>query len=170
VVTAAASLVLFSEAAFLRRGVLTIVQEAAFEAFVAANEPRLRRALVSAYGVERGREALAEALAYAWEHWSRIAAMEHPVAYLFRVGQSRTRRRKVRVAFVIPEHGEPWIEPALPAALAALSEHQRVAVVLVFGFGWHLREVAEVLGVRVTTVQNHVERGLARLRAALEVS
>ena len=27
----------------------------------------------------------------------------------------------------------------------------------------------EVLGVRVTTVQNHLERGLERLRIALEV-
>ena len=149
---------------------VSVVEESAFEAFVAAHEPRLRRALVAAYGAERGREALAEALAYAWEHWARVAAMEHPAAYLFRVGQSRTRRRKVPVSYVIPEHAEPWVEPALPGALAALSERQRVAVVLVFAFGWHLREVAEVLDVKVTTVQNHLERGLARLRAALEVS
>ena len=40
----------------------------AFETFFAETEPRLRRALVAAYGPERGRDAAAEALAYAWEH------------------------------------------------------------------------------------------------------
>lgn len=146
-----------------------VVEQSGFEAFLEEQEPRLRRALVAAYGVERGREALAEALAYAWEHWDRVAAMEHPVPYLYRVGQSRTRRRKTRVVFVVPEHSEPWIEPRLAEGLASLSKRQRVAVVLVFGFGWHLREVAEVCGLKVTTVQNHLERGLARLRAYLEV-
>jgi DNA-directed RNA polymerase specialized sigma24 family protein len=148
---------------------VAIVEETGFEAFVATHSPRLRRALVAAYGTERGADALAEALAYAWEHWARVSAMEHPVAYLYRVGQTRTRRRKRRVVFAIPDAGEPWVEPALPSALASLSERQRVAVVLVFGFGWQLAEVGELLGVRVTTVQNHLERGLERLRIALEV-
>jgi DNA-directed RNA polymerase specialized sigma24 family protein len=44
-----------------------------------------------------------------------------------------------------------------------------VAVVLVHGFGYSLREVAELTGVKVTTVQNHLERGLTRLRAELGV-
>jgi hypothetical protein len=43
-----------------------------FEAFVADAEPRLRHALVAAYGFEEGRDAAAEALAYAWEHWRAL--------------------------------------------------------------------------------------------------
>jgi DNA-directed RNA polymerase specialized sigma24 family protein len=66
--------------------------------------------------------------------------------------------------------GEPWVEPALPAALLALSEGQRTAVVLVHGFGWTLQEVAELTGVRKTSVQNHLERGVARLRVSMEAS
>jgi RNA polymerase sigma factor (sigma-70 family) len=54
--------------------------------------------------------------------------------------------------------------------LAQLSDRQRVAVVLVHGFGWTLREVAELTGTKITTVQNHLERGLARLRSGLEVT
>ena len=146
-----------------------IVERSEFEAFLDLHEPRLRRALVAALGVDRGADALAESLAYAWEHRERVCAMDHPVPYLYRVGQSRTRRRKTRVVYVVPEHGEPWVEPALPGALAALPERQRVTVVLIHGFGWQLREVAELLGIRVTTVQNHLERGLARLRNQLEV-
>ena len=48
-----------------------------FTEFVRAVEPRLRIALMARYGPERGREATAEALAYAWEHWERVAEMNH---------------------------------------------------------------------------------------------
>ncbi len=40
-------------------------RDAKFIEFAAANEPQLRRALVAAYGADRGSEAAAEALAYA---------------------------------------------------------------------------------------------------------
>jgi hypothetical protein len=43
-------------------------QRPEFEAFVHDVEPRLRRALVAAYGFERGREATADALSWSWEH------------------------------------------------------------------------------------------------------
>jgi DNA-directed RNA polymerase specialized sigma24 family protein len=142
-----------------------------FEAFFAENEPRLRRALVAAYGNERGREATAEALAWACEHWSRMADVEHPVAYLFTVGRSRTRPRRRRWLVGRPEPGaDRPVEPGLAAALAALSEQQRVVVVLVHGYGWTHQEVADLLGVTRSTVQQHLERGLARLRAELEVT
>ena len=140
-----------------------------FTAFVAEVEPRLRRALVAAYGADRGREAVAEALAWGWEHWSEVEAMDNPAGYLYRVGQSRTRPRKEPPRFEAPPGAEPWVEPSLLPALADLTERQRVAVVLVHGFGWTHREVAELTDVAVTSVQNHVERGLEKLRAALEV-
>ena len=60
--------------------------------------------------------------------------------------------------------------PGLFDAVVSLSEAQRVAVVLVHGFEWTLREVAELTGVTVSTVQTHVDRALAKLRAALEVA
>ncbi|MGO9343599.1 MAG: sigma factor-like helix-turn-helix DNA-binding protein [Acidimicrobiales bacterium] len=43
-------------------------------------------------------------------------------------------------------------------------------MVLVYGLSWTLREVAELTGTRVTTVQNHLERGLRNLRASMEVT
>lgn len=140
-----------------------------FEAFVADAEPRLRRALVAAYGPERGRDAVAEALAYAWEHWHRLGEIENLPGYLFRVAQSKTRPRYHRATFEVPDDHEHLYEPNLMGALATLSERQRLSVVLVHGLGWTLREVAELTGTRPTTVQNHLERGLRRLRAALGV-
>lgn len=140
-----------------------------FRAFMQQAEPRLRRALVAAYGAERGRDATAEALAYAWEHWERVGTMANVTGYLYRVGQSRTRERLRRPLFERPEHPEPWYEPSLAPALDGLSEGQRTAVVLVHGFGWTLREVAECTDIKVTSVQNHLERGMRKLRAALKV-
>ncbi|MGO9343980.1 MAG: hypothetical protein ACLP6E_15925, partial [Acidimicrobiales bacterium] len=102
-----------------------------FEAFVIQVEPRLRSALVAAYGLDRGREATAAALGWAWEHRGQLAKLENKVAFLYRVGQSSTRRRKEPVIFTRAEASEPWFEPGLAPALAALSERQRVAVVLV---------------------------------------
>lgn len=142
--------------------------ERAFTRFVETTTPRLRRALVAAYGPDRGGEAVAEALAYAWEHWEDVSTMDNPAGYLYRVGQSRTRPRLRVPAFPPPPASDaPQIEPGLPAALDSLSEPQRIAVVLVHGFGWTHAEVADVTGVARTTVQNHLDRGLAKVRAEL---
>lgn len=150
-------------------------EPADFEAFVLATEPPLRRVLVAAYGYEDGREAAAEALAYAWEHWTQVREMPNAAGYLFRVAQSsaaRGRRWRRRPAPLLtpPPGTEHRFEPGLPAALAELSERQRIAVVLVHGFGYTLREVADLTGIKITTVQNHLERGLRRLRDRLGVT
>ena len=148
-------------------------REGAFEAFVVTHEHRLRTALVLTYGPDHGREATAEALAYAWEHWDRVQGLDAPVAYLYRVGQSRTRRSRRRTPTTgfgdLTRGRVPWVEPALGGALDGLSSQQRVCVVLIHSYEWTFAEVAEVLGVSRSTVQAHVERGLARLRDVLEV-
>lgn len=143
-----------------------------FDALIEVLQPRLTRALVATYGVERGEEALAEALAYAWEHRGRLLEMENPGGYLYRVGQSRSRPRVVDAnAFPRPQElGIPHVEPELGAALGELTERQRVCVALVVGHHWTLHEAAELLGITKTSVQSHVERGLARLRARLGVA
>ena len=140
-----------------------------FDAFVEAAEPRLRRALVARYGADTGRDVLAEALAYGWEHWDRVEPMENRTGYLYRVAQSKARKYfGRRAAFPDPAaSGLPWIEPGLPNALSNLSGRQRQAVVLVHAFDWTHAEVAELLGVSRSSIQNHVERGLAKLRSQL---
>jgi DNA-directed RNA polymerase specialized sigma24 family protein len=141
-----------------------------FRAFVTATEPRLHRALAAALGWDRGREATADALAYAWEHWPKIRALANPAGYLYRVGQSSARRRKVPTLFERPGDADPVYEPALGRLLAELPERQRVAVVLVHGFQWTTREVSDLTGLAPSTVHTHLERGLTKLRAALEVA
>jgi RNA polymerase sigma factor (sigma-70 family) len=145
-----------------------VLERTEFEEFVARVEPRLRRALVAAYGPQRGSDALAAALAYAWTNWTRIAQMEFPAAYLYRVGQSETRPRRERILRDHVVGIEQWVEPRLLSELRQLSPRQRTAVVLVHGFDWSVAEVAELTGTAPTTVHNHLTRGLERLRTRLD--
>jgi DNA-directed RNA polymerase specialized sigma24 family protein len=143
-----------------------------FVEFVRTNEPRLRHALTATLGFEDGKEAAAEAFAYGWEHWDRVGAMDNPVGYLYSVGRSKGRKLRswARPFFPeIPEDRTPWFEPGLPAALARLPEKERTVVLLLHGYGWHLTEVAETLGVAKSTVQTHAERGMRKLRRQLGV-
>ena len=96
--------------------------------------------------------------------------MRNPGGFLFRVGQSQTRERQTPPLFVREEWQEPWIEPGLGKALGELSDQQRLAVVLVHGFGWTMRDVAHLTGTKVPTIQTHLDRGLSKLRAYLEVN
>ena len=143
-----------------------------FEEFSRRNSTRLRAALVAAYGPDVGADAAAEALAYGFEHWDRVGAMDNPAGYLYRVGQTEARRHFRPAAFLpaSPEAGLPAFEPGLAPALESLSEPQRVSVVTVHALGWTLREAAELLDVDVSTVRTHIARAMTKLRTALEVN
>ena len=144
---------------------------AEFTAFVKEVEPRVRYALVAGYGPERGLEGTAEAFAFAWEHWGKLQSVKNPAGYIYRVGQRHAARMKATpTLFPEPSHNpEPWFEPGLPTALERLSAKQRAAVVLIRGFGYTHREVADLLGARIPTVQKHLDRGLAKLRSDMGV-
>lgn len=146
--------------------------ESGFEAFAMDAESRLREALSAALGSDRGREAAADTLAYAWEHWERVSRMDNPVGYLYVLGRNRARkafRQRSVVLLPVDPSRMPWIEPGLVDALEKLPERQRVVVMLVHCFEWTMSETAELLDVSKSTVQSHVERGLAKLRKRLGV-
>ncbi|MGH8946922.1 MAG: RNA polymerase sigma factor [Acidimicrobiia bacterium] len=145
-----------------------------FADFVRVAEERLSFAYAASYGSELGVEATAEALAYAWEHWDRVRQMSNPLGYLYRVGQSKVRRHRWRRPPIAPPlpptSTEPRVEPRLLSGLASLTRNQRVAVVLIEGFQWTQREVADLLDISRSSVQKHYERGLKNLRESLEVT
>lgn len=142
-----------------------------FSVFVRENEARIRHALTARFGFEVGKDAASEALAYGWEHWDRVNEMENPVGYLYTVGRDRGRRMmrgSHRVLFpAAAEERIPWVEPGLSRAVADLPTRQRTVVLLVHGYEWTHREVAEVLGISRSSVQRHAERGITRLRRKL---
>jgi RNA polymerase sigma-70 factor (ECF subfamily) len=141
----------------------------AFAAFVAEVEPRLRRAYVGWCGVDGAHDATAEALAWAWEHWSEVVGLANPAGYLYRVGQSRSRGRKQGLLPAPAALDLPSVEPGLVPALLALPDQQRTAVWLVHGCGWTYSEAADAMAISASAVGTHVSRALTALRHHLEV-
>ena len=144
-----------------------------FEEFVVAVSPRLQRAFVARYGVDLGNEALADALGWAWEHRGQLNEMENPTGYLYRVGQTSVRsnvRRRRRALLPAEEPISPAAEPepGLHTALERLTDDQRVAVLLVHTHGYTYAEAATMLDIPITTLRNHIHRGMKRLRRHLE--
>jgi RNA polymerase sigma factor (sigma-70 family) len=149
-------------------------EDAGFFALMAEVEPKLRVALVATYGPRDGREAALDALSWAWENWAKVSEMANPAGYLYRVGQTATRRYSARPfppeLLTAVQHQSPIeITPELVPALARLSLQQRTVVVLVCGFGWTQRDVASMLDISPSTVREHLDRAIARLRSDLEV-
>lgn len=142
-----------------------VVDDVDFDAFYRRAEPQVRRALVAAFGVTVGREAAALAMAYGFEHWSRVRRYDSPVGYLYQVGRNSTRlrRRPLHLVDAAPVD-DARFDPDLWDAVRRLPLTQRTAVVLISGWKYTLQETADVLGVTVSTVRNHHARGLRRLR------
>ena len=145
-----------------------------FQALMETAEYRVRRALVARYGIDVGDDAAAEAFAWAWEHLDELEPMSHPAGYLVRVGQSSARRlmrwrRQRRPLYEPPADSELRVrmDAELLSSLRRLSADQRAAVLLVHGYGFSYREVADTLGVSEAAITNHVHRGLKRLRRLL---
>lgn len=138
-----------------------------FANFVEDIEPRLRRALAGHLPTDDVPDALAEAFAYAWEHWNEVHALENAAGFLFRVAQSRSRRRKRAMPPPPDPIRLPNVEPKLLPAMRTLSPMQQSAVWLVHGCGWPYREVGEALGVSASAVGTHLERGMRHLRSVL---
>jgi hypothetical protein len=86
-----------------------------FTEFVADVEPTVRRALSEEFGPEAGREATADALAFAWANWERVTAADDSAAYLVQVGHTAAERhRPLATGDVVP------ILPRSQAAFDAL--------------------------------------------------
>jgi DNA-directed RNA polymerase specialized sigma24 family protein len=142
-----------------------------FDEFYRHVEPRIRRALVAACGPTTGHDAAAAAMEHGFICWDRVRQMDNPAGYLYRVGRNAARARRRPLPPVEPTDAERYgFEPGLPAALNKLSAQQRQAVLLVHASGLTLAEAAEVLDVSVSTLRNHLRRGLVTLRRHLGVA
>jgi DNA-directed RNA polymerase specialized sigma24 family protein len=151
-------------------------QREEFERLVLPILDRVRRALIVKYGVETGSDVAADAMEWAWQHMDRVVSMENPAGYLFRVGQSAARQhqRWWHSTTTFPNGGR-WLaadvlvmNDDMMDALRRLTPSQRVSVLMVHGYGFSYRDVADVLGIRESAVTNHIHRGLSRLRRILE--
>ncbi|MGE3139386.1 MAG: RNA polymerase sigma factor [Thermoleophilia bacterium] len=92
------------------------------------------------------------------------------------VNEARDAMRRGRREVLMEETPDLPVEDSygLPGpglqAVAGLPEERRVAVLLRYCVGCSVEEAAEILGLPVGTVQSRAARGLAQLRAELEVT
>jgi RNA polymerase sigma-70 factor (ECF subfamily) len=150
----------------------------AFEDFFHAYHERLHRAMYLATGDRHEAEDLAqEAFVRILERWERVRGLDDPVGYLYRTALNtrRSRLRRLAVAARKAVRPEPAVDQheaaedrsAVHRALAALSDGQREAVVLVEWLGMTDVRAGEVLGISAGAVRTRLHRARAALRELL---
>lgn len=140
-----------------------------FEMFFREAEPHLRRAYSGRLAPQHVGDAVGTALEFAWKNWDRVAVMEYPLAYLFRVGLSKSRRRQAGRLPAPPPLETTHVEPALISAMQRLPRRQREVVWLVEACDWTPTEAADALNLSLSAVRTHRSRGLQSLRQQMGV-
>jgi RNA polymerase sigma-70 factor (sigma-E family) len=157
-----------------------------FERFVDGAAPTLlRTADLVLWDRAAAEDLVQECLFRVARRWSRVRAMDHPLAYARRIllnlalgeAERRSRRRGelTRTASVPqPDPADAGAEGAFAAVdaanalaglLAALAPRQRAVLVLRFFDDLSEAQVAAALGCSVGTVKSTTARALERLRA-----
>jgi RNA polymerase sigma factor (sigma-70 family) len=132
---------------------------------------RIWRALLAFAGdPEVASDAVAEAFAQVLRRGNAVRDPERWVwraAFRIAAGELKERRRsRVAVRPGLYEMEEPARD--LVVALGALSERQRVSVVLHDGAGYPSKEVARIIGSTEAAVRVHLMRGRRRLQELLK--
>jgi RNA polymerase sigma factor (sigma-70 family) len=136
--------------------------------------------LVSVSDPDTAQELVAEAFARAWASWRTVSRHPAPTAWVVRtalnVNISRWRRHRREVS--VPDPGSvahlpagdgdgSSVDPRIMAALLRLPARQRQVVALRLFLDLDTYHTAQVLGIAPGTVQAHLGRAIAALRADL---
>lgn len=149
-----------------------------FDEFFQAEYPALVRAcFLLTVDQAEAEDVAQEAMARAFERWDRVAGMESPGGYVYRIAVNLNRRRLRRLAARArhllamgpnPEPGEgPEVRLEIADAIASLSRGQREAFMLVEWLGVSAEEAGRTLGIRPGSVRSRVHRARAALRDRL---
>jgi RNA polymerase sigma-70 factor, ECF subfamily len=161
--------------------------EAAFARLVRDLAPvvlRFARATLAGTGPAEAEEVVQEALlrlwrqAPTWQPDGRVSTWLHQVAYRLCLDRIRRRRPAVDIDLVEDDLADPAPSPsarlvhledvrAVQAAVAALPERQRTAIVLCHYQGLSQAEAAEIMHIGEEAYESLLARGRRRLRAVL---
>jgi RNA polymerase sigma-70 factor (ECF subfamily) len=148
------------------------------EFYLATRGVVLRQLTAMTLDPELAADTVQEAYTRAWQRWSRVSAMDDPVAWVrtvaWRLAVSQFRKRavarrllpKVTTSAVAPEV-EPDVGLDVAAALRALSPEHRRVLVLHEMAGMSVRELAAETGVPEGTVKSRLSRARRQLGALL---
>ena len=146
-----------------------------FDRWYRAEHPRLLGLLTVVAGdVHLARDVTAEAFTRALERWDRVASMDSPSAWTYRVGVNLVRRR-IRRAAVERRLWSHAAEPATPSAVdldlwnavRALPVRQRTAVALRYVCDLPQAEIAAIMHTAVGTVSATLTAARRRLSEQL---
>ena len=165
------------EAAIGRPG----ADRAAFDAFFADHYRELARFAYLLTGDHHAADDVtAEAMAEAWQGWTRVASADRPLAYVRRIvaniaGARTNRLVRERNGWRLwsagrgeqSEDSDTDAALDLRKALLRMPARKRACVVLRYYYGLSERETAETLGIAVGTVKSQTSRALEELAAQL---
>lgn len=110
--------------------------------------------------------------------WDAMKSAEHIVFWLRRVTSHRAidcaRRKRLHLETSLEATAEPtalervhdsFLSSYLERMVASLPEKQRIVIVLRYQEGLELEQIADVLGIKISTVKTQIFRGLELLRA-----
>lgn len=150
-----------------------VTAEAEFEGFWHRNHASLVRALTFTLGdPQLAADAVDEAMMRAFQRWGRVAGMDDPCGWVYRVAHNwatswlrkmarrPTRSRERLDRAVMDARGDV----DLMRAVLDLSDGHREVVVLRFYLDWPVARIASALDVPAGTVKSRLHRALAMLR------
>jgi RNA polymerase sigma factor (sigma-70 family) len=158
-------------------GTVRVVDDAAFAAWYRSEHPRLLAAMtVVTRDLHTAQDVTAEAFARALAAWTRVAAMDSPTGWTYRVALNVARRRARRAALeqrllrrmAPPETGLP-LERSIELwdAVRALPPRARTAIALRYAAGLSEAEVATAMNVAVGTASATLSAARRTLALAL---
>lgn len=147
-----------------------------FEDFWRTERAPLARALALTLGdVQLAAEATDEAMARAFQHWTRVSTLDSPTGWAYRVGLnwSRSVLRRVRhqppqwLAQPNNQHDAAPLDPSVTAALQQLPAGQRAVVVCRLLLNHSEQQTAMLLRIRPGTVKSRLARAISHLSVSL---
>ncbi len=145
-----------------------------FEDFYKRSYPEIAHALsVTLRDPDLGAEAADEAMARAYPRWDKVANLDKPEAWVYRVGLNwaSSLRRKLarRLPFqtAVATSPEQVSDPALEDALEALTKDMRAVIVCRYLLDWSIEDTAAALHIRTGTVKSRTNRALSILAVQL---
>ena len=147
-----------------------------FEDFFRANWNSIYRPLAATLGdADLARDATAEAMARAYQRWSKVRTYGNPSGWVYRVGlnwaRSRFRKRRREIRRAAPGVDGSYDDEYrgdLEEKLRRLPLDHRAVIVLRYYMDWSQEQVASALGIPVGTVKSRLHRALRSLEQELQ--
>jgi RNA polymerase sigma-70 factor (ECF subfamily) len=154
-------------------------EQRTFEEFFRGEHDRLFRALCLVTGSrQEAEEIMQDSFLKIWERWERVALMEDPSGYLYRIAMNAFRNRYRSVARALKRGATmKRADDAFAAvedrdvvirALRTLIPQQRAAVVLTSLLDYSSEEAGRMLGMKAATVRTLTTRARESMRQTVE--